>query len=117
MAVSSGFPSRSAMRSARMLSGASSQILMSASSAASHPASLEEDVVALLGEVVQPPVEVAVDLVVLLGQFVELHGREPALLRERPEDVPARDVVELERLRERGGGRALPAPGGSGDGE
>lgn len=58
-----------------------------------------------------------VDLVVLLGEFVELDGGHVALGGELAEDVPAAYVFEVERLGERGGGRTLSAARWSGDGQ
>jgi hypothetical protein len=60
-----------------------------------------KSVLALSCDLLQTRVEVAVDLVVLFGELVELRGRVSAFVRERAEDVAAGDVLQSERVGQR----------------
>ena len=78
---------------------------------------LEHQPVLLDRDLSQSPIEIAVDRVVFLGEFVELEGGVAAFVGQFPEDVTAADVVEIEGVSEQLGGRALSAARRAGDGE
>jgi hypothetical protein len=87
---------------------------------AGHPASeprLEDQVLAVGGDLTLAAVEVPVDLGVLLGELVELEGGVAPLGREVPKDVAPGDVIGGKDVGQGGGDGRLAAADRAGDGE
>ena len=76
---------------------------------------LQHEIVAVDGRPTQPPVEITVDAVVLLGEFAQLHQRQIPLGRDLAERVATREVVQIERRRHPLGARGFARPRWPGD--